>query len=143
MQKEKAHIYIPQKPPFVMVDDLLFCDDKICKTNFVIEEDNIFVREGKFIEAGIVENIAQTCATRIGYINTHFQKEKVKIGMIASIKNLSINKLLNVGDVLDTTVEETMSGYFNMTILNAKVECKGELIAECEMKVALTDIETN
>lgn len=126
-----------------MVDDLLFCDDKICKTNFVIEEDNIFVREGKFIEAGIVENIAQTCATRIGYINTHFQKEKVKIGMIASIKNLSINKLLNVGDVLDTTVEETMSGYFNMTILNAKVECKGELIAECEMKVALTDIETN
>ena len=112
-----------------MVDDLLFCDDKICKTNFLIEEDNIFVREGKFIEAGIVENIAQTCAT--------------KIGMIASIKNLCINKLLNVGDVLDTVVEETMSGYFNMTILNARVECRGELIAECEMKVALTDIETN
>lgn len=143
MEKEKAHIYIPQKPPFVMVDELLFCDDKICHTNFTIEKDNLFARDGRFIEAGIVENIAQTCATRIGYINTYFHKEKVKIGMIASIKNLQINKLPNVGDVLETIVEETMSGYYNMTILNAIVKCRSVEIAKCEMKVALTDIETN
>ncbi|MBP1645429.1 MAG: 3-hydroxyacyl-ACP dehydratase [Bacteroidetes bacterium] len=143
MEKEKAHKYIPQKPPFVMVEDLLFCDSKICRTNFIIKEDNLFVKEGQFIEAGIIENIAQTCATRIGYINTHLQQETIKIGMIASIKNLKINKLVKVGNILETMVEETMSGYFNMTILNARVECKGEIIAECEIKVALTDIETN
>ena len=34
---------IPQKPPFVMVDELLFSDDNITRTSFIVTADNVFV----------------------------------------------------------------------------------------------------
>lgn len=97
---------------------------------------------GKLSAGGIIENMAQTCAARIGYINKFMESKTVKIGVIGSIKNLTINSFPNVGDVLTTTVEETFSGMLNMTLLNAKIECNNNIVAECEIKVALTDQES-
>jgi 3-hydroxymyristoyl/3-hydroxydecanoyl-(acyl carrier protein) dehydratase len=60
---------IPQKYPFVMVGKLLLVDETLTKSSFVIKSDNLFVKNGFFQEAGLMENIAQTAALRAGYIS--------------------------------------------------------------------------
>lgn len=134
---------IPQRPPFVMVDKFTYFEGKVAATQFEVKSTNILLDDNGLLSAGgIVENMAQTCAARIGYINKFMESKTVKIGVIGSIKNLVINKFPKIGDLLTTTVEETFSGMLNMTLLNAKIECDKEVIAECEIKVALTDKES-
>ena len=55
-------INIPQKPPMVMVDKLIFAEEKKVVTSFLIRRDNIFCSDGVFTEAGLIENMAQTAA---------------------------------------------------------------------------------
>jgi hypothetical protein len=65
----------------------------------------------------------------------------VKIGFIGSIKNLVIETLPKVGDELKTTIE-VVSEVFAITLVNAKVEVGERLIASCEMKISITDMES-
>jgi len=130
---------IPQRRPFVMVDRILSFDETESSTDFVIKEDNIFCKDGLFLETGIMENIAQTCAARIGYININ-NNESVKIGVIGSIKDLIITKLPKVGTTLVTKVK-VLSEVFAITLVEAEVYDNDELIAKCEMKISLTDKE--
>ena len=130
---------IPQRRPFVMIDRLLSFDEIESSTDFVIKEDNIFCKDGLFLETGIMENIAQTCAARIGYININ-NNESVKIGVIGSIKDLIITKLPKVGARLLTKVK-VLSEVFAITLVEAEVYDNDELIAKCEMKISLTDKE--
>lgn len=130
---------IPQRRPFVMIDRLLSFDEIESSTDFVIKEDNIFCKDGLFLETGIMENIAQTCAARIGYININ-NNESVKIGVIGSIKDLIITKLPKVGTTLVTKVK-VLSEVFAITMVEAEVYDNDELIAKCEMKISLTDKE--
>lgn len=130
---------IPQRRPFVMIDRLLSFDEIESSTDFVIKEDNIFCKDGLFLETGIMENIAQTCAARIGYININ-NNESVKIGVIGSIKDLIITKLPKVGSTLVTKVK-VLSEVFAITLVEAEVYDNDELIAKCEMKISLTDKE--
>ena len=130
---------IPQRRPFVMIDRLLSFDEIESSTDFVIKEDNIFCKDGLFLETGIMENIAQTCAARIGYININ-NNESVKIGVIGSIKDLVITKLPEVGATLVTKVK-VLSEVFAITLVEAEVYDNDKLIAKCEMKISLTDKE--
>jgi 3-hydroxymyristoyl/3-hydroxydecanoyl-(acyl carrier protein) dehydratase len=132
---------IPQRPPFIMIDALTHYDEVVARTKLNITTDNIFVKNNTFTEAGVMENIAQTCAARIGYVNKFLLSNKIKLGFIGAIKNLVIEALPNVGDTLDTTVE-VVSEVFAITLVNAKVETNGKLIASCEMKISLTDIDS-
>ncbi|MCQ2959301.1 MAG: pseudouridylate synthase [Bacteroidales bacterium] len=135
---------LPQRPPFVMVDKLTTIEEKTATSQFEVKSDNIMLGDnGKLSAGGLIENMAQTCAARIGYVSRFLESQKVKIGVIGSIKNLVIHSYPAVGETITTTVEETFSGLMNMTLLNAKVECAGSLLAECEIKVALTDKESN
>lgn len=131
---------IPQRRPFVMVDRLLSFSEIESSTDFIIKEDNLFCKDGLFLETGIMENIAQTCAARIGYINMYQKNESVKIGVIGSIKDLIINKLPKVGSRLTTKVK-VLSEVFAITLVEAEVYDNDELIAKCEMKISLTDKE--
>jgi len=138
---EKINIeeLIPQRKPFIMLDALTHFDEVITCTRFQVPADNIFVEDNKFTESGIIENIAQTCATRMGYLNKYLKSESVKIGFIGSIKDLVINELPKVGDELKTTVE-VVNVVFDITLVKAKVEIGEKLIASCEMKISITDI---
>ncbi len=131
---------IPQRRPFVMIDRLLSFNEIESSTDFVIKEDNLFCKNGVLLETGIMENIAQTCAARIGYINMYQKNESVKIGVIGSIKDLEIKKLPKVGSTLLTKVK-VVSEVFAITLVEAEVYDNEELIAKCEMKISLTDKE--
>jgi 3-hydroxymyristoyl/3-hydroxydecanoyl-(acyl carrier protein) dehydratase len=94
-------------------------------------------------EAGLIENIAQTCAARTGYEEkTQEQKSGViKIGYIGMIKKMEIFRSPVVGEQLETTVV-IAENFFNTTLVESKVEVAGETIATCEMKIYLTDIKS-
>ena len=72
---------LPQRPPFIMIDKLLSCDKIITKTRFLVRKDNIFIEQGRLTSSGLIENIAQTCAARMGYINQYIYKENIKLGI--------------------------------------------------------------
>lgn len=132
---------IPQRPPFIMIDRLIHFDRKDTVTNFTVREDNIFLENGQLDASALVENIAQTCAARMGYVNLYVNKDSVKLGFIGSIKNMQINRTALLGETLTTTisvVEEIM----RLTLVTASIKIGEEEIVTGEMKIALSDIDS-
>lgn len=134
---EKSEILklIPQRPPFVMVGQLLFANEKRAESSFIISEDNVLTDKGVFTEVGIIENIAQTSALHAGYMALKIGKKTPK-GMIGGIRNLEVRFLPEIDDTINTSVSiehEVM----NAKIVKGIVYLKKEVVAECEMKVFL------
>jgi len=125
---------IPQQKPFVFVEELIYCDNQKCETYFTIRDGVIFLKFGKFQEPGLVENIAQTCATLIGFYNKFTNNSNIKLGFIGGIKNLQILRLPEIGERLNTVVE-TVADIGPAKIANATVYCNNEIIATGEMKI--------
>ena len=127
---------IPQQPPFVMVDKLLHCDPQTTQTALTVREENIFCDNGILAEAGLIENIAQTCAARVGNIGNEQGDNGVKIGFIGMIRNLEIARLPKAGETLVTQVN-LIEEVFNISLVNATVSIGDEIITSCEMKISM------
>jgi|LakWasMet56_HOW8_FD_contig_21_446071_length_893_multi_3_in_0_out_0_1 3-hydroxyacyl-[acyl-carrier-protein] dehydratase len=131
---------IPQKPPIEMVDKLWFNDDTTTISGFSVKADNIFCMDGVLREPGIVENIAQTAALRVGYMVSLLEQngEKVNppVGYIGAIKRLNIHQLPPVGSELKTEVV-IQQIIFDVTLITGKTTLNGEPVADCEMKIFL------
>jgi predicted hotdog family 3-hydroxylacyl-ACP dehydratase len=134
---DKNHItdYIPQKPPIVMIDAIISCDDVSVTTQLEIEADNIFVQDNFLQEPGVVENMAQTAAAKAGY-EAKKQNAEPFLGFIGAIKDLKIFALPKVGDILTTTVTVKMD-VMGITLIGAASHCNDIKIAECEMKIVI------
>ncbi len=131
---------IPQRPPFVMIDRLLSCDMVFTVTELEVRDDNIFVANGRLTAEGLMENIAQTCAARMGYINLS-RGDKVKIGVIGSVNSYEIFRTPKVGERIVTTIE-VLEELFQITLVKAVVKCEDEELAEANMKIALMDMDS-
>ena len=131
---------IPQRPSFVMIDRLVSSDAVYSVTELEVRPDNVFVDQDRLSAAGMVENIAQTCAARIGYINLN-SGQTVKIGVIGSISNLSIVRTPRVGEHLVTTIQ-LLEEVFQVTLVEAVIKSGDEELARCNMKIALTDMDS-
>ena len=125
--------FIPQRPPFVMIQELIACDENSAMTTLVVKEENIFTKNGLLGEPALVENIAQTAAARIGYICQQ-ENKPVPIGYIAAVQNLIIFRLPNVGDRLKTEIV-IKNQVMHVTIISGSVKIDDEVIAGCEMKI--------
>ena len=132
---------LPQRPPFVMIDQLIHFDEVVTTTRMTVRADNLFIEEGGVLNpCALVENIAQTCAARMGYINQYIYKERVRLGFIGSIRNLQILRPVHVGETLTTSIE-VVEEVMQLTLVNAKVMAGDEAVVTAEMKIALSDIE--
>ncbi len=130
---------LPQRPPFVMVDRMTsFTRDRVT-TALTVREDNIFVDGGRLSVSGLNENIAQTCAARMGYISRGCEG-KVKLGFIGAIDSFRAYRTPAVGETIETTME-VIEEVFNIVMANATVKAGDDLIAESRLKIALSDIE--
>lgn len=134
--------FIPQRMPIVVVHGLTEHSDTRSTSVFNVEIDHLFVRDGKFLPSGLMENIAQTSALRSGY---HFSQQvpaegeapEPPIGFIGALKNFVVADLPSVGSVLYTTVEVTYE-VMGMQVVEARVKCGKNVIATCEMKIFLS-----
>ncbi len=135
--KKDIELYIPQRAPMVMITEIVSVDERSIVTSLQIETGNIFCSGGYLREPGLIENIAQTAAARIGYI-CEKEKKKVPLGFIGAIKRLVIHQVPAAGETIITTVtieHEVM----NATIITGAVRCNSELLAECEMNIFLQE----
>lgn len=128
---------IPQRPPFVMVDKVVSCDNTDAITEFVVREDNIFLDDMKLSPAGIIENMAQSCAARMGCIS-RLSSGPIKIGFIGDIRDCTILRQPDCHETLTTHVE-VIEEVFNLTLANVETKVADEVIASARMKIALTD----
>ena len=134
------HELLPQQEPFVMISSLVRFDMQTTVTETVVSADNMFVEDGVFTAPGIVENIAQTCAARIGYVNKYILKKGIQLGFIGAIRDLKVNQLPKVGDTITTTIS-VIDSVFGMTLVDAVVLNNGAEVASAQMKIAVKESE--
>jgi 3-hydroxymyristoyl/3-hydroxydecanoyl-(acyl carrier protein) dehydratase len=135
--KDQILSLIPQRPPFVMIDKILVSDEAMTRSSFVVRENNIFVENELLKEPGLVENIAQTAAARAGY-NAQMEHKPVQVGYIAAIKNLQIKNFPKINDELITEIS-IENQIFNVSLISGKITCNEQLIAQCEMKIFISN----
>jgi len=126
---------IPQKYPFVMVDTLAEYTEKRVVSHFTVPADTMLVDQKHFSAPGLIENMAQTVALHTGY-KFYLLKRPAPTGYIGAIKKAEIFQLPKVSETLTTTVE-ILHDIMGVTLVQAKVECDGSLVASSEMKTAL------
>lgn len=127
---------IPQRRPFVLVDRLVRCDARDAVTSFVVSQECLLCDDGVLQPHGIIENMAQSCAARIGYLSLQ-KSGAVGIGVIGSVSDFTFSRLPHVGERVETviTIDEEV---FNFTLVSARVTGEdGELMASARMKIAL------
>ncbi len=128
MLQENILDLVPQRPPFLMIDNVIESDEKITTSSFYIKEDNMLVTDGKFSEAGLIENIAQTAAARAGV--TAIQKNKpVAIGYIAAVQNLEVFTLPPVNTTIHTEITAE-NEILNVFLISGKATLNGEVLAK-------------
>jgi predicted hotdog family 3-hydroxylacyl-ACP dehydratase len=135
MQENDVLSLIPQRPPFVMVGQLVYADENKAESSFTISEENVLTNDGFFSEAGIIENVAQSAALHAGFVARKLGMETPR-GMIGGIKNLSISRLPKVEEKINTTISLEHE-VINAKIVKGIVSIGKDVIAECEMKVFL------
>ncbi|MBE6262978.1 MAG: pseudouridylate synthase [Prevotella sp.] len=138
MDIQKTRELLPQQSPFIMIDCLTKFDEKITETSFEVRNDNIFVENGKLNACALAENIAQTCAARLGYVNKYILKKDVQIGFIGAIKNLSVVETPSVGDILTTRIE-VLQDIMGVTLVDAQIVCNNKVIVKAQMKIAIAE----
>ncbi len=117
--------FIPQRPPFVFIDTVEDVNHSLARTRFTVPADCPLVAENILPLSGLMENAAQTCATRAG--NT--------IGYIGAVKQMEVKRFPHVGETLTTEaviVQEVM----NISLMECTTRIGDELIATTTLKIA-------
>lgn len=141
IQNEDILCLIPQRPPIVMVDKFFGMEKSSSYTGLTVTPSNLFCKDGELQESGIIEHIAQSAATRIGYLYT--QKEKaIPLGYIGSVDKLQIYRLPKIGEELFTEIT-VIQEVFDIALVAAQVASNDEIIAKCRMKIFLSKEEQN
>ena len=129
--------YIPQRPPMVMVGEIVEVQEEEILTQFFISEDNLLVENGFLSESGIIENIAQTAAAFSG-VKAKMNNENVKVGFIGSVRNLQIDSLPKVDSTIQTSVK-LVGKVMNVDMIEGKITQDGNIVAQCEMRIFLEE----
>lgn len=129
---------LPQRKPYLLVDSLVYCDLERTACRFRVPAAHVMVAAGRLTPSGLVENVAQTCAARIGYVHKYILHQPVTIGYVAALRDMTICRRPRSGETIVTEI--TVRGEaFGMTLAEATVRGDTDIIATAEIKVALGD----
>jgi len=138
MQCVDIQTLLPQRPPMVMVDRLVFADEKSAETVLDIRRDNIFVEDGALKAYAMIENMAQTCAAQLGYLDRYLHdNHDVRIGYVGAVKRMQILSVPRVGETLRTRIM-VQEDFVDMKLVSAESYVGEQLIATAELTIALS-----
>lgn len=132
------HTLLPQQEPFFMVDKLVAVSPTGAVTETIVQKSNIFVEEGRLQAPGVLENMAQTQAARLGFLNKYILHKDIQTGVIGAIKKAEFARLPAIGETLTTEVE-IVGEAFGMLLSEVKSFTEKGLVATAEMKIAVKD----
>ena len=133
----EVKLIIPQREPIIMIDEIVNHSDVKTTSSLTINETNIFVEENIFQSSGLIENMAQSSAARMG-IQTNKEGNKPLLGYIASIKNLIVNRLPEVGEKILTEII-IVNKINNIIVIKAEGKVDNIIISSCELKVFIEE----
>lgn len=116
---------IPQRAPFVFIDTIECVGEKVARTRFTIPAECPLVTDDILPLSGLMENAAQTCATRAGDT----------IGYIGAVKQMEVTRFPHVGDTLTTealVIQEVM----NISLMECTTRIGSDIIATTTLKIA-------
>ncbi|MDQ1097915.1 MULTISPECIES: ABC transporter permease [Chryseobacterium] len=135
------HHYLPHREPMLMADYILELTKEKVVTSFEILKDNIFVHNNHFIEAGLIENAAQTCSSIMG--QSFFEQTgtgtKV-IGFITSMKKIEVFTLPKVGDTIISKAS-LISQFENICHIFCETFVGDELLLRAEINLFIQQIQ--
>ena len=135
LEKEAVENLLPQKFPFVMVDKMYSFTENSLVSGLKIKDDNIFYDDNFFLEAGLIEHMAQSVALHTGY-EFFLKNEKAPTGYIGSIKEIEIKKLPKINDTIQSTVT-IIQEFAGITLVDIVTTLNNEEIANGQMKTVL------
>lgn len=139
--------YLPHRAPMLMVDLVLKMNHEIVETIFEIKPDNVFVQNGTFVEAGLIENAAQTCSAIVakGYYvdeNNEDRENVDVIGFISALKTLKIHALPKAGQTITTLatfVSQFVTDDYTLCTMGCKTTCNDEMLLEGEINLFIQE----
>ena len=132
--KEEIQNYIPQRPPFIMVDNLIEASVERFKTDFRILPGNIFLDANELREFALIENIAQSSSAGLA-ISKRIKEYSKPDGYLGAISKLKLYGLPALGDTIYTVIE-VLAQFENMFLVKGVNYLDNRVLMECEMKLA-------
>lgn len=140
VQGEDILKFIPQRDPIVMVDSLFACEEKSATTGLSVSKvDDLFLDQGKLLESGLIEHMAQSCAIHAGYapiLAQHQSDKKPSVGFIAEVKSLVVHQLPSSERNLKTTIK-VVNEVMNIIVVRCETQDESGPVCSCEMKIFL------
>lgn len=132
-QEKEIEQLIPQRKPIIMISHFFGATETDADTGLEITAENIFCKNNKLTEPGLIEHIAQSAAAFAGY-NAIKAKQPIALGYIGEIKKLIISQLPEVGLLIETKLH-IVSEVMNVMLINATSTVNGCAVAECSIKL--------
>lgn len=139
--------YLPHRAPLLMVSSVLEIDETSVTTEFHISEGCIFIKNGFFVESGLMENIAQTATGVVG--QSFFDKNdldgtgKKLVGYISAIKKIAISKLPRIQDTIITKAKLLSrfdTGTVTMCSFEAETYLHDQIIVKATMQFLIHEV---
>lgn len=135
------HNFLPHREPMLMTDYILELTKEKVITSFEIKEDNIFVDKGVFVEAGLIENSAQTCSSILGQSFFENPETDTKvIGFITNIKKIEIFSLPKVGNTIISKAS-LISQFENICHIFCETFLEDELLIRSEINLFIQEVK--
>jgi len=129
---------LPQKEPFVMVDELLSFSKTKAISSLTIQENNLFFENNSFLEVGMIENMAQSVALHTGY-DFFLRGEKAPTGYLGSIKKIELFYLPKLNEKITTEIQ-ILHKFLDVTLVEIKVFNENkDLIASGQIKTVIVN----
>lgn len=124
---------IPQRDPFMMVDEFEQQDENTAMTALTVGRGNYFLLpDGMISPTGLIEHIAQSCSALAA--RKKKEEDTAPIGMIVEVKNFCCHRRVRVNERIETTVTFGFS-FGNMTLAHGISKTGEETIAEVDLKI--------
>ena len=133
----KVERLLPQKNPFVMVDSLFEFSETELSSGYTIRQSDIFIENGRFNEAGLIEHMAQSVALHTGY-SFFLKQEAPPKGYIGSINKVEVFSLPKIGEQVKTKIE-ILQEFMGITLVTIDTFLNGVRIATGKMKTVLAN----
>ncbi|GGN05573.1 hypothetical protein GCM10010967_45990 [Dyadobacter beijingensis] len=137
IEKDAITRYIPHRAPFVMVDGLVSATRERFESELTVAADNVLVQNGFFLETGLIEHMAQTCAASFGYLDSAEGGEP-KIGFIGAVSKVVVHELPPVGATVRTVVTP-LHQLGNIYLVKGESSSDGRILLGCELKIVVSE----
>lgn len=134
--KDSITRFIPQRAPFVMIDELVTATEEGFETSFEIAANNLFLEDGILSESSLIENIAQTCAAGFGYVNSQAGKGEGQLGFIGAVSRLTVSGTAKLGDKIETKVS-VLNSFDAIHLIEGVAMCNETELVRCQLKIVI------